>query len=74
MEYAKEEMPDALSLTRDCRKMTSPAAADLVRSRKPGEVGARFAPANRVTGEGAAGHAMNSRRRFSFCANAFGAY
>ena len=35
--------------------MTSPAAADLVRSRKPGEVGARFAPASRVKGEGASG-------------------
>jgi len=32
--------------------MTSPAAADLARSRKPGEVGARFVLASRVTGEG----------------------
>src|SRR5271170_6407775 len=52
---------DALSVTRECRKMTSPAAADLVRGRKPGEVGARFAPANRVTGEGAGEAALAPR-------------
>ena len=33
-------------------KITSAAPADPVRRSKPGEVGARFAPASRVTGEG----------------------
>ena len=35
-----------------CPKITSRAPADPVRRRTPGEVGARFAPASRVTGEG----------------------
>ena len=51
--------------------MTSPAAADLVRSRKLGEVVTRFAPANRVTVRVQTRLHYRQVFRFSLSASAF---